>query len=103
LIGRPALLILDEPCAGLDPAARADFLALLQQLPTVAKGTSVVLVTHHVEEIVPVFTHALLLRNGSKLAAGPVAATLRRPQLAKLFGRPVVLTKARSGWSLRTR
>jgi iron complex transport system ATP-binding protein len=96
------LLILDEPCAGLDPAARADFLALLQRLPTVAKGTSIVLVTHHVEEIVPVFTHALLLRAGAKLAAGPVAEVLRRPQLAELFGRPVVLSRKRAGWSLRT-
>ena len=102
LIGRPALLILDEPCAGLDPAARADFLALLQRLPTVAKGTSIVLVTHHVEEIVPVFTHALLLRAGAKLAAGPVAEVLRRPQLAELFGRPVVLSRKRARWSLRT-
>ena len=103
LIGRPALLILDEPCAGLDPAARADFLALLRRLPRVAAGTSIVLVTHHVEEIVPVFTHALLLRAGAKQAAGPLAEVLRRPQLAKLFGRPVALAKTRAGWSLRTR
>ena len=67
-----------------------------------AKRTSIVLVTHHVEEIVPVFTHALLLRKGAKLAAGPVAEVLRRPQLAELFGRPVVLSKTRAGWSLRT-
>ena len=77
-------------------------MALLQRLPTVAKRTSIVLVTHHVEEIVPVFTHALLLRKGTKLAAGPVAEVLRRPQLAELFGRPVVLSKTRAGWSLRT-
>lgn len=103
LIGRPALLILDEPCAGLDPAARADFLALLDGLPAVARGTSLVLVTHHVEEIVPVFTHALLLRSGAKLAAGPVGEVLSRPLLSRLFGRPVGLAKGRGGWSLRVR
>lgn len=103
LIGRPALLILDEPCAGLDPAARADFLALLDALPKVARGTSLVLVTHHVEEIVPVFTHALLLRGGSRLTAGPVREALTRPALTRLFGRPVRLAHGRAGWSLRTR
>ena len=103
LIGQPALLILDEPCAGLDPAARADFLAMLDALPKVARGTSLVLVTHHVEEIVPAFTHALLLRAGSRLAAGPVREVLTRPLLARLFGRPVALAKGRAGWSLRVR
>lgn len=103
LMGAPALLILDEPCAGLDPAARADFLKLLQDLPKVSPGTSLVLVTHHVEEIVPVFTHALLLRNGAKLAAGSVAQQLRNPLLRRLFGRPVVLAKSQAGWSLRLR
>ncbi len=103
LIGRPALLILDEPCAGLDPAARADFLALLAGLPRVARGIALVLVTHHVEEIAPVFTHALLLRNGTRLHAGPLRTALTRPLLARLFGRPVALTKGRSGWALRVR
>lgn len=103
LIGRPALLILDEPCAGLDPAARADFLALLNQLPVVARGTSLVLVTHHVEEIVPVFTHALLLKAGAKLAGGPLREVLDQPRLTRLFGRPVRLQQGRAGWALRVR
>lgn len=103
LLGAPALLILDEPCAGLDPAARADFLKLLQTLPQVSRGTSLVLVTHHVEEIVPVFTHALLLHRGTKLAAGPVGQQMRKSLLARLFGRPVTLRKSRAGWSLRLR
>lgn len=103
LIGTPALLIFDEPCAGLDPAARADFLKLLQALPKVSPGTSLLLVTHHVEEIGSIFTHALLLRQGTKLAAGPVALQLRNSLLSRLFDRPVTLTQSRAGWSLRLR
>lgn len=103
LAAAPALLILDEPCAGLDPAARADFLSLLNRLPKLRRGLSVVLVTHHVEEVVPVFTHALLLRNGAKLAEGPVAATLTAPVLGRLFGRKVGLRRGPGGWRLDVR
>ncbi|MFZ9991795.1 MAG: ABC transporter ATP-binding protein, partial [Opitutales bacterium] len=70
LASDPALLILDESCAGLDPVARAEFLALVKRLPKLTPGLAIVFVTHHVEEILPTFTHALLLRNGSALAAG---------------------------------
>ena len=57
-------------------------------------------VTHHVEEILPTFTHALLLRNGAALAAGKMADVLRPAALSKLFGRKVRLTRGRHVWSL---
>ena len=100
LASDPALLILDESCAGLDPVARAEFLALVKRLPKLKPGLAIVFVTHHVEEILPVFTHALLLRNGSALAAGRMADVLKPGALSKLFGRKVRLAKGRDGWSL---
>jgi ABC-type molybdenum transport system ATPase subunit/photorepair protein PhrA len=59
LIANPELLILDEPCAGLDPAAREQFLSFLDQLAVKKNGPALILVTHHVEEITPGFTHVL--------------------------------------------
>lgn len=100
LASAPALLILDEPCAGLDPLARRDFLTLLQQLPRRLPSVSVVLITHHVEEIVPAFTHALLLRDGQKLAAGPLQEVLTSRQLTALWGKKVRLKCHRVGWSM---
>src|SRR5436190_18938640 len=71
LMARPRLLILDEPCAGLDPVARENFLAFIDALARKKNSPTLVLVTHHVEEITPAFTHALILREGRVLAAGP--------------------------------
>src|SRR3989440_12073369 len=70
LIGRalmpnPPVLILDEPCAGLDPVAREHFLRFLDRLGRRKNAPTLVLVTHHVEEIMPVFSHALLLKTGN--------------------------------------
>ena len=70
LMGNPKLLILDEPCAGLDPAAREHFLQFLQRLGTSRSAPTLVLVTHHVEEIAPVFSHLLMLREGRVLSSG---------------------------------
>lgn len=100
LMPRPALLILDEPCAGLDPAARADFLRLVSRLPRLWSRTALVLVTHHVEEVVPAFTHALLLKSGAALAAGPVRRTLGSATLSRLFGRRVRLSRRKGAFSL---
>ena len=100
LASDPALLILDESCAGLDPIARSEFLVLVKRLPKLKPGLAIVFVTHHVEEILPTFTHALLLRNGAALAAGRMADVLKPSALSKLFGRKVRLTKGRAGWSL---
>ncbi len=100
LASAPALLILDEPCAGLDPLARRDFLMLLNELPRRLPGVSIVLITHHVEEIVPAFTHALLLRDGQKLAAGPLREVLTSKQLTALWAKKVRLKHHRLGWSM---
>ncbi len=99
LMARPDLLILDEPCAGLDPVARERFLGFLQHLGS-APVPSLILVTHHVEEIVPAFRHALVLRAGRVAAAGPVDRVLRGPLLSHAFDARVRLHRRRGRYSL---
>jgi len=91
LIASPRLLILDEPCAGLDPVARERFLAFVESLIRTSGGPGLVLVTHHVEEITPGFTHALLLRSGRVLAQGPLRRTLTSATLSQAFGEAAAL------------
>lgn len=103
LMARPALLILDEPCAGLDPAAREHFLRFLQRLGASPAAPTLVLVTHHVEEIVPVFTHALVLREGRVLAAGPVHRALTSRRLSEAFGADVRLRRRAGRYAMTVR
>lgn len=99
LMAKPRLLILDEPCAGLDPVAREEFLQIINSLARRRGAPALVLVTHHVEEITPAFTHALLLRGGRVHASGPCRRTLNSKSLSAVFSRPVRLS--RSGVGLR--
>jgi iron complex transport system ATP-binding protein len=85
LMAKPRVLVLDEPCAGLDPAAREHSLQFLQRLGTQKNSPTLVLVTHHVEEIMPVFSHALVLKNGAVLAAGEKSTVLTTGNLAAAF------------------
>jgi iron complex transport system ATP-binding protein len=86
LMARPRALILDEPCAGLDPAAREHFLQFLQQLGKGRNAPTLVLVTHHVEEIMPVFSRALILKKGKVLASGNKSEVLTTKILSNAFG-----------------
>jgi iron complex transport system ATP-binding protein len=97
---RRKMLFLDEPAAGLDPVAREDFLKFLSLLAKSPHAPTLVLVTHHVEEIVPFFTHVLLLRNGKTLAAGPRAEVLTSAHLGATFGAPVVVRRTGSRYRL---
>jgi iron complex transport system ATP-binding protein len=91
LMAKPPLLILDEPCAGLDPVARERFLQFLQRLGKRKNSPTLVLVTHHVEEITPAFTHVLLLRNGNVLASGERSRVLTSKLISRAFGARVRL------------
>ncbi len=97
LLAAPPLLILDEPCAGLDPVARERFVRFLDRLGRRRGGPALVLVTHHVEEIAPVFTHALLLRRGAVLASGEKSRVLTTARLAETFDAPLRLRRGRRG------
>jgi iron complex transport system ATP-binding protein len=102
LMARPRLLILDEPAAGLDPVAREKFLDFIDRLARrhSRRGPTLVLVTHHVEEITPAFTHALLLRAGRVVAAGPRRAVLTSANLSRTFGAPLRLRRRGGGYEL---
>ena len=93
LMARLKILFLDEPCAGLDPVAREDFLNFLQKLARRRDAPTLVLVTHHVEEIVPVFTHVLAVSRGGVLASGPKGKVLTSAVLARTFGARVALRR----------
>lgn len=97
LINRPRLLILDEPCAGLDPLARERFLETLAPLFHPDSGTSLVLITHHVEEIAPRFSHAMILKNGQTFAAGPLQDVVTSRTLSAAFGAPLKVTQRKNG------
>jgi iron complex transport system ATP-binding protein len=103
LMVKPGLLILDEPASGLDPVAREGFLERLSALMRDPAGPAILYVTHHVEEILPEFTHALLLRQGKALGFGKMKDCLTEANLGKVFGRAVVLKKIDGRFSLRLR
>jgi iron complex transport system ATP-binding protein len=100
LMARPRLLILDEPCAGLDPAAREHFLQFLQRLGSRKGAPTLVLVTHHVEEIMPVFSHALILESGRVLASGEKKSVLSAGNLSRAFHARIALKKMSGRYSL---
>ncbi|MGE4550612.1 MAG: ATP-binding cassette domain-containing protein [Opitutales bacterium] len=100
LMGKPKALFLDEPCAGLDPIARLDYLSFMESNAANPKAPALIFVTHHVEEITPSFTHALLLREGRVTASGPVAEVLTSAKLGETFGHPVRLRRRAGGYLL---
>jgi iron complex transport system ATP-binding protein len=101
LMANPQALILDEPCAGLDPAAREHFLVFLQLLTEKRSGPAIILVTHHVEEIVKGITHVLALKNGEVAASGPKHSTLTSSLLADIFNCRARLARDGSRYQLR--
>lgn len=102
MLDRLQLLLLDEPCAGLDPVARERFLDFVDGLASSGgkKGPTLVLITHHVEEIMPAFSHALLLKDGIVAASGPKEACLKAPILSEVFGAKVSLTRRKGRYAL---
>ncbi|MGH7905572.1 MAG: ABC transporter ATP-binding protein [Candidatus Binataceae bacterium] len=103
LMAAPKLLILDEPCAGLDPVAREHFLQFIERLARRRTAPTLVLVTHHVEEIMPVFSHVLVLRSGSVLASGGKKNVLSSAILSRAFGAPIRLARSNGRFSLKVR
>ena len=90
LVHRPRALLLDEPCAGLDMASRRHFLESLRALAR--SGTTLLLVTHHVEEILPEIENVVLLRDGRVFKQGDKSSTLTDSALSETFGMPVRVT-----------
>ncbi len=97
LVHNPRLLILDEPCTGLDIASREGFLADIQGLISSSEDTHVVFVTHHTEEILPYITHALLLKEGQAVKKGPVEQVLTSEVLSEAFEMALKVERSQSG------
>jgi iron complex transport system ATP-binding protein len=88
---KPYLIILDEPCAGMDPGARENFLASLRRMGRQKKIPALIYVTHHVEEILPMFRKTLVLKDGRVQHAGSTANVLKRDLLQELYDVPLSL------------
>src|ERR1700684_3275753 len=99
----PELLLLDEPAAGLDLGGREDLLRRLTTLAANPKAPMMVLVTHHVEEVPDGFTHAMLLRRGSVLAAGPIDEVFTARNLSRCFGVQLEIEHRQSRWTARAK
>lgn len=95
LVGMPQLLLLDEPAAGLDLPARELLVAALDR----ARTPTMLLATHHLEELPPSITHAALLRAGRLVAAGPAPEVLAAGPLSECFGLELEVERRNGRWS----
>ncbi|WP_181798362.1 ATP-binding cassette domain-containing protein, partial [Streptomyces sp. WELS2] len=103
LMPEPRLLLLDEPATGLDLPGRELLIESLEKLRAERPELATVLVTHHLEELPAGTTHAVLLREGRVLAAGPVDSVLTGDQVGACFGLPLTLQRHEGRWSVRIR
>jgi iron complex transport system ATP-binding protein len=103
LMTDPELLLLDEPAAGLDLGGREDLVSTLSVLAMDEASPATVLVSHHVEEIPPGFTHAMLLRGGRVVAAGPLEHVMTEEIISTTFGMPLQLMHEDGRWAARRR
>lgn len=95
----PELLLLDEPAAGLDLGGREDLVRRLGRLARDPYAPSMIMVTHHVEEIPPGFTHVLMIRQGKVLTAGPIDMELTSRNLSRCFGLPLLVERNGDRWT----
>ena len=103
LMAGPELLLLDEPAAGLDMGGRERLVGYLGRLAADPEHPTTVMVTHHVEEIPPGFTHALLLRAGRLVATGPLHDVLTAELLSETFGLSLFPEYSDGRWTCRAR
>ncbi len=101
LMAKPQLLILDEPCAGLDPVARENLLQFLQRLGSRKNSPTLILVTHHIEEIMPVFSHALILQSGRVIAAGEKKEVVTTSVLSRAFDAKIQVAQKQNRFAAR--
>ncbi|MDR0945527.1 MAG: ABC transporter ATP-binding protein [Bifidobacteriaceae bacterium] len=94
LMADPEVLLLDEPTAGLDLGGREELIMALTELARDPASPVIVLVTHHVEEIPPGFTHAALMAQGRLRAAGPIEDVIAAEPLSETFGLPLDVARA---------
>ena len=98
MVAEPRLLVLDEPSAGLDLPSREALIAALERSIRERPDLTVVLATHHLEEIPPSATHAALLRDGCLVSSGPIEEALTREHLTGCFGIDVEVSRREGRW-----
>ena len=103
LMSDPELLLMDEPAAGLDLAGRESLVATMASLCADEMAPATVLVTHHVEEIPQGITHALLLKSGRVVTAGPVSEVLTSEAMSHTFDLDLVIAEQDGRWLARAR
>jgi iron complex transport system ATP-binding protein len=101
LMANPTVLVLDEPCAGLDPVARERFLIDIRELAAKKNAPCLVFVTHHIEEILPEFTHLLALRHGRIAYSGDIENGMRSAVLNEVFDAKLSLRRTGERWRLQ--
>jgi iron complex transport system ATP-binding protein len=101
LMARYRILILDEPCAGLDPVARERFLQFLSRLALTEKTPNLVFVTHHVEEILPCFDKALVLREGEILSQGAIGRVITSRTMSQAFDAAIAVRRGQGRFQLQ--
>jgi iron complex transport system ATP-binding protein len=89
----PEILLLDEPVASLDMAAREHTISVLGNYASAPSAPAIIMVTHHIEEIPKGFTHALILSRGQVYAAGEIDSTLTTEKISGAFGFGLVVSK----------
>ena len=101
LMARYRILILDEPCAGLDPVARERFLQFLNRLAATENTPNLVFVTHHVEEILPCFDQGLVLRGGEILSQGAIGKVITSETMSQAFDAEIAVGRRQRRLQLR--
>lgn len=89
LMANPELLILDEPCNGLDLFAREELLKKIQNLAVSKDAPNLLFVTHHTEELLPVFNKLLMIKDGAIFDKGPRESLFTKEKLVRFYDKPV--------------
>ena len=101
LMPAPSVVVLDEPCTGLDLAGREWVLKTIEMIRRSPYSPSMLLTTHHVEEIADGFTHALLIQNGKVFQSGPIEETFTSENLGELYNMAITIRHDNGRWSAR--